>query len=128
MGAKSKDRSFQERTLRDGGSILDIAEGLDGRPIFVTDEQNPKSKTDLACDIIKMHWMPTGGNIDPGIAITNVLSRMAERRYVNVQDDLTLARSQVIVLVTFGRIGTDDKTILINAITRCGNLRIFLSL
>ena len=118
MGAKTKDRSFHEKTLRAGGSTLDIAEGLDGRPIFVTDEQNPKSKADLACDIIKTHWMPTNGNIDPGIAITNVLSRMAERRYQNVQDDLTLARSQVIVLISFGRIGTDDKTILINAIIR----------
>ena len=60
----------------------------------------------------------TGGDIDPGIALTNVLSRMADRRYEQVQKELTLGRSQVIILVSFGRIGTGDKQTFQNAIWR----------
>ena len=88
----------------DGGDTIEIAEGHDGKPIFLT-EQKSTNNAKLACDVIKTRLVPTGGDIDPGVAMTNVLSRMAERRYEQVQAGLTLGKSQIIVLVSFGRIG-----------------------
>ena len=101
----------------DGGDTIEISEGHDGKPIFLT-EQKSTNKAKMACDVVKTRLVPTGGDIDPGVAMTNVLSRMAERRYEQVQAGLTLGRSQVIVLVIFGRIGTGDKQMFQNAIWR----------
>ena len=45
MGVLINDRT-SDQILTEGGSILDIAEGLDGKPIFIT-ERLPKSKANL---------------------------------------------------------------------------------
>ena len=55
----------------------------------------------LACDIVKTPLMPTGGDIKPGVAMTNVLSRMATRRHDHVQNGLSLGRSQVKIMRNF---------------------------
>ena len=96
MGVLLKDHTNtnSDQILNHGGSILDIAEGRDGKPIFLT-QTIPKSKSEMACDIIKTPLIPTGGDIDPGIALTNVLSRIAQRRYEQIQTGLSLGRSQV---------------------------------
>ena len=52
----------------------------------------------IACDIVKTPLMPTGGDIKPGVAMTNVLSRMATRRHDHVQNGLSLGRSQVKIM------------------------------
>ena len=51
MGVLLKDHTNSEQILNHGGSILDIAEGRDGKPIFLT-QTIPKSKSEMACDII----------------------------------------------------------------------------
>ena len=66
-----------------GGDILEIFEGHDGKPIYVN-ENSMGNKANLACHVIKNRLMPTGGDIDPGVSVTNVLSRLANNRYQQV--------------------------------------------
>ena len=51
MGVLINDRT-SDQILTEGGSILDIAEGLDGKPIFIT-ERLPKSKANLGRYVFK---------------------------------------------------------------------------
>ena len=67
----------------DGGDTIEIVEGHDAKPIFVTQSTN---KAKHACDIVKTPLIATmGGDIDPGVAISNALARIAQRRYDQIQ-------------------------------------------
>ena len=78
MGNDKKD--FEKPRHAEGGDTFEIVEGRHGRPIFISDENDVLNKAEYACRIIKTPLIPTGGDIDPGVALTNVLSRMAKRR------------------------------------------------
>jgi hypothetical protein len=113
-----EDKKYSEGITVEGGDTLDIAEGRYGRQIFMSEENEVKNKAQVACDIMKTPLIASGGDVDPGVSITNVLSRMAKRRYNQLNQELTLGRSQVIVLILFSRVGSDDKQLFHNAIWR----------
>ena len=110
-------RENNENFIIDGGDIIEIFEGHDGKPIF-TESTKTTNKAEKACQIIKSRLVPTGGDIDPGVSVTNVLSIMAEKQYEQIQTNTNLGRAQVVILVSFGRIGTEDKRLFQNAIWR----------
>lgn len=100
-----------------GGDMIEIVEGHGGKPIF-NNVENGKNKAALACDIIKTRLIPVGDDIDPGVALSNSLSRLAERRHVQLEQGTTFGRGQVVLLVTFGRVNSADKQRFQNALWR----------
>lgn len=116
MGFGSYD--FQYEIIQDlhGGDMLEIVEGHSGKPILLSSYQN--SKAELACEIIKTKLIPVGDDIDPGVALSNSLARLAERRHVQLEQGTTFGRSQVVILITFGRINSADKQVFQNALWR----------
>ena len=116
MGLSKKD--LHDLDSIEGGDMIEIAEGHDGKPIFLDNLEEDGNKAKLACDIIKHRLVPTGGDIDPGVALTNSLSRLAKRRHEQIDMETTLGRSQVVILVSFGRISTSDRQLLQNSIYR----------
>ena len=114
----SDDRRFDAPTYIEGGDTFEVAEGRDGRQIFVSNENDVLNKAEYACRIVRTPLIPTGGDIDPGVALTNVLARMATRRYEQMKSSTTFGKSQVVILISFGRISTSDRQDFKNAVWR----------
>lgn len=112
MGKSQHDTVYVE-----GGSTFEVVEGRHGDPIFNYGNE-PGNKAVMACDIIKQILAPTGGDVDPGVALTNSLARMAARQADWLEKGVSQGRSQVVVLVLFGRVASNDRQALSNAVWR----------
>merc|ERR1711879_1123888 len=115
-----KDK-YDKASKIEGGDTFEVSEGRYGSPIFQSNENDVLNKAEYACRIIKTPLIPTGGDIDPGVALTNVLSRMAKRRYDQLQSSSTFGKSQIVIMVSFGRISTNDRQDFKNAVWRMKN-------
>ena len=99
----TREYGQQQYETISGGSTLEISEGRGGQTILnysTTDNSTTDNKSELACQIVKRPFQPTG-DIKAANALATVASRMFERRSQRLTKGINQARAQVIVLVTF---------------------------